>query len=276
MYLEKKVCVITGASAGIGKATAITLAKNGNTIIMLVRDSDKSRQAYKEINAASVGAEIHLLYVDLSSMDSIRKVAEKISNKYSHIDILINNAGVLKRKPELSVDGIEMTYAVNLFAPFLLTNQLLPLVEKSQSARIINLTSELYKKGKIEFDGFSSLDNFNSSKAYANSKLMVVINTLVLSNKLKDKNITVNCVHPGVVGTDVMRDYPKWLSKLLNIFISKPEVGAEPTIFLATSPEMAKITGKYYSKMTQSPVIDIASNEVTANQVWAFCEKITG
>lgn len=275
MNEAKKICLITGASAGIGKATAIALAKEGNIIILLVRDSDKSRAACDEIKAESGNADIHLHYAELSSMDSIRKVAEEISNKYLHIDILINNAGVLKRNAELSADGFEMTYAVNVIAPFLLTNLLLPLIEKSVSGRIINLTSELYKKGKINFEDFSSLEKFDGSKAYASSKLMVVLNTLTLAKKLKDTDVTVNSVHPGVVGTDVMRDYPRWVGKLINPFLSKPEVGAGPSIFLATSPELAKTTGKYYAKMKQTPVTEVAANYATADQVWEFCEKIT-
>jgi len=276
MQEATKTCIITGCNSGIGKAAGIQLAKMNYTIIMLVRDSNKSRAAFEEMKTESNGGDIQLLYVDLSSLASIRKVAEEISNKYSHIDILINNAGVLKRNPELSVDGIEMTYAVNLIAPFLLTNLLLPLLKKSKYGRIINLTSELYKKGKIEFEKISSLDNFNGSKAYANSKLMVVVNTLALANKLQGTNVTVNCVHPGVVGTDVFRDYPTWFSKLLNLFISKPDVGAQPSVFLATSPEVAKTTGKYYSKMTPTPVTETANSEAAENQVWAFCKKITG
>lgn len=272
---KQKICVITGASAGIGKATAIALAKSGYYLILLVRDSAKSRSAYEEIKTESGSADIQLHHVDFSSMASIRKVAAEVSQRYAHIDILINNAGVLKRSPELSVDGIEMTYAVNLFAPFLLTNLLLPLVEKSDAGRIINLTSELYKKGKIDFEATSSVEKFDGSQAYANSKLMVVVNTVALANKLKGTGVTVISVHPGVVATDVMRDYPKWVGNLLNLFISKPDKGAAPTIYLATSPEVAEMTGKYYNKMAQTPVIDIAKNDSTANQVWEFCEKIT-
>ena len=276
MSLTNKICVITGASAGIGKATAIGLAKKGYTMILLVRDSDKSRAAYEEIKAESGSDAIQMHYVELSSMASIREVAGEITKKYAQIDILINNAGVLKRNAELSTDGIEMTYAVNLMAPFLLTRLLLPMVEKSPAGRIINLTSELYKKGKIDFQQVASLEKFDGSKAYADSKLMVVTNTLALAKKLAATKVTVNCVHPGVVGTDVMRDYPRWIAKSLNLFISKPEEGAAPTIFLATSPEVAETTGQYYSKMTQTPVNEIAANRDTANQVWEFCEKITG
>lgn len=276
MKTQNKICVVTGASTGIGKATAVALAKMDYTIIMLVRDSGKSRTALEEIKAVSKSYKIIMFHVDLSSQMSIRKVSQEISTQFSSIDVLINNAGVLKKHPLLSIDGIEMTYAVNVIAPFLLTNLLLPLLEKSNAGRIINLTSELYKKGKIEFEKVSSLDNFDGNKAYANSKLMVVVNTLTLANKLKGTNVTVNCVHPGVVGTEVFRDYPIWFRKFLNLFISKPAVGAQPSVFLASSPELTKTTGKYYYKTIQSPLIEAAYNEDTANQIWEFCEQITG
>ncbi len=275
MQESNKICVITGCNTGIGKAAAFQLAKMNYNIIMLVRDSEKSRAAFEEIKAASEGGMVDMIFVDLSSQISVKKAAQNISNKYSVIDILINNAGLLKRKGELSVDGIEMTYAVNLIAPFLLTNLLLPLIEKSYAGRIINLTSELYKKGRIEVEDISSLEKFDGSKAYANSKLMVVMNTMYLSKKLLDKNVSVNCVHPGVVATDVMRDYPRWIAKLLNLFISKPENGAKPTVFLASSVEVSKTTGKYFSKLIETPITNKAINGDAVNQVWDFCMKTT-
>ncbi len=275
MQEAQKICIITGGNSGIGKATAIELAKMNYKILLLVRDSEKSRQALDAIRSESTGGDIQQFYVDLSSLDSIREVAAEISKQYSHIDILINNAGVLKRKPELSVDGIEMTHAVNLIAPFMLTNLLIPLIKKSKAGRIINLTSELYKKGKIEFDSITTVEKFNGSNAYANSKLMVVVNTLALANKLQDSNVTVNCVHPGVVGTDVMRDYPTWFNKILNLFISKPAIGAQPSVFLASSTDLENTSGKYYYEMTPKPVVDVASNADSASQVWEYCEKVT-
>ena len=272
--MENKICLITGCNTGIGKQTAIQLAKMGHTIIMLVRDSEKSRTAFEEIKSQSNNQNIEMFYVDLSSPDSITSVVEKVKGEYSKIDILINNAGVLKRNLQIGYKGFEMTMLVNYFAPFLLTKLLLPLIEKSNHGRIINLSSELYKKGEASISKPSSTQKFNGNKVYADSKLLIVLFTKELAKRLNDKNITANSIHPGVVGTDAFREYPKWLNTLLNLFISKPEAGAEPIVYLATSEEVANITGEYFSKTQLSKTIDIVNDEKIAEQIWKETETI--
>ncbi|MCB9070791.1 MAG: SDR family NAD(P)-dependent oxidoreductase [Calditrichae bacterium] len=272
--MENKICLITGCNTGIGKQTAIQLAKLNYTIITLVRDSEKSRMAFEDIKTRSNNQNVKMFYVDFSSPDSIISVVEKVKGEYSKIDVLINNAGVLKRNLQIGYKGYEMTMVVNYFAPFLLTNLLLPLIEKSTHGRIINLSSELYKKGETTISKPSSAKKFDGNKVYADSKLLIVLFTKELAKRLNGKNITVNSVHPGVVGTDVFRDYPKWFSKLLNLFISKPEVGAEPIVYLATSDEVSNITGEYFSKTQLSKTIDIVNDEKVAEQIWKETETI--
>ncbi len=271
-----KTCAITGCNSGIGKATALQMAKLGYSIIMLVRESEKSQLAYEEIKAAASTGNVDMVFVDLSSQASIRMAAQKIFENYQKIDILINNAGLIKRKAELSTDGLEMTYAVNLIAPFLLTKLLLPLIKKSEAGRVVNVSSELYKKGALDFNSVSSLDSFDGNKNYANSKLMIILLTVAMSKQLADTAITVNSVHPGVVGTDAFREYPKWFAKGLNLFLSKPSKGAEPSVFLATSAEVAKTTGKYFSKTKLVDTVGLGSDEASADQVWTFCVKVVG
>lgn len=273
--MEKKICVITGSNSGIGKVTAISLAKQGYEIIMLVRDSEKSRSAFEEIKKES-GGKISLKYLDLASLDSIKSVTDEISSEHTSIDILINNAGLFKRKPERSADLFEMTLAVNYIATFSLTNHLLPLLRKSRNARIINLTSELYKRGNVYLeDGFSA-EKFDGNKAYANSKLLVVYFTKELSKRLEQGNISVNCVHPGVVATDVFREYPKWFAKLLNLFISKPAEGARPSIYLATSEEVNSVTGQYFYKTRQKETAKVANDPELSAKIWEKTEELTG
>lgn len=207
--MDNKICVITGCNTGIGKITAIELAKQNFEIIMLVRDSQKSRDAFNEIKETAKSDKIKLYYVDLASLQSIKQVANDIKQKYSKVDVLINNAGVFKRKKEKSIDGFEMTLAVNYLAPFMLTNLLLPLLKESNQTRIVNVSSELYKRGNVNIENNFSDEKFNGDKAYANSKLLMLFFTKELAKRLIKNNITVNCVHPGVVGTDVFREYPK-------------------------------------------------------------------
>lgn len=273
--MDNKICAITGCNSGIGKITAIELAKKGWEIIMLVRDSEKSRIAYEEIKSASEG-KIVLKYVDLASLDSIKKVSEDIQLQYERIDILINNAGLFKRKLEQSADSFEMSLAVNYFATFALTVHLIPLLRKSKNARIINLTSELYKRGKVNLKNDFAIEKFDGNKAYANSKLLVVYFTKELAKRVRSENITVNCVHPGVVGTDVFREFPKWFAKIMNLFISKQTEGAKPAIYLASSEDLNSISGMYFYKSKKRETDKIANDPELSEKIWAKTEKLTG
>ena len=273
---EKKICAITGCSSGIGKSTAIEMATLGYSILMLVRDSDKSRAAFDEIKTAAGSDDVKLSYVDLASQKSIRAAAAKMASEYQRIDVLINNAGVFKRKRAVSPEGIEMTLAVNYFAPFLLTNLLLPLVKGSPDGRIVNLSSELYKKGNINLTGSPSDGRFNGSKAYADSKLLLVMFTRELARRLAGSSILVNCLHPGVVATDVFREYPRWFAKLMNRLISKPEDAAKYVANLAMSSELDGISGKYFSKSKMEPINEKALSSESSKQVWAESEQMTG
>ncbi|MCB0282637.1 MAG: SDR family oxidoreductase [Calditrichaeota bacterium] len=272
--MENKACLITGCSGGIGKQAAIQLAKMNYNIIMLVRDSNKSRIAFDDIKSQSGNHNIKMFYADLASPESVANVSEKIKSEYAQIDILINNAGILKRKYESTADGYEMTLAVNYLAPFLLTKLLLPIVEKSPNGRIINLTSELYKKGTAIIEKSPSDNKFNGNKAYANSKMLVVLFTKELARRLENKNVTVNCVHPGVVATDSFREYPKLFSSFINLLISKPEVGAEPVVYLATSPDLQNISGKYFNKSKTAPTVSTANDEKIAEKIWQETESL--
>ncbi len=271
---EKNICVITGCNSGIGKHTAIELAKLGYEIIMLVRDSEKSRNAYEEIKKESGSESLQLIYIDLASLESIRKSADELKRKISKIDLLINNAGIFKRKEAKSPEGFELTIAVNYLAPFYLTKLLLPLIEKAESSRIINLSSELYKNGKVYLDSRFSNTKFNGSKAYADSKLLVIYFTKSLAKRLSTTSVTVNALHPGVIGTDVFREYPKWFSNLLNLFIATPEKGAQPTIHLATSDEVKGVTGKYFYKTEIKETDPVANDEELADNIWEKTEEI--
>jgi NAD(P)-dependent dehydrogenase (short-subunit alcohol dehydrogenase family) len=275
MNEKKKTCLITGCSTGIGKATAIELAKMNYYIIMLVRDSEKSRKAFEEIKSASMSNAVKIFYVDLSSQDSIRKVVKEIEKEYSQIDVLINNAGVSKRKYEISPDGYEMTLAINYLGPFLLTNLLIKLIAKSPEGRIINLTSELYKKGKVKLDNLLEKGKFNGQKSYANSKLLLVYFTQILAQRAKQYGIMVNCVHPGMVATEFIREYPNWLGKIINLFLAKPKDGASPVIYLATSLEIDGITGKYFYKTEEKAIKEETNHEKVLLEIWETSERIT-
>lgn len=266
--MDNKICVITGCNTGIGKATAMALAAQGFEIIMLVRKSEKSKLAFEEIKAASTSGKVHLYFVELSSLASIKKTAEKIIADFPKIDILINNAGVFKRKEEKSADGFEITFAVNYLATYSLAQLLLPLLKKSKSARIVNLSSELYKKGKVNPEQLIATGKYNGDQAYADSKLLVIYFTMELAKRLQESGITVNAVHPGVVGTDAFREYPAWFNGLMKLFLAKPDAGAEPSVYLATSPKLNGVTGQYFKKTKAVNLPDISQNRKLLETVW--------
>ncbi len=272
----RKVCVITGSSAGIGKATAVKMAELGYEVIMFVRDCDKSRLALDEIKQKSGSDNVTLCYVDLSSQQSIREAVKRLKADVDRIDVLVNNAGVFRRRLQKSPDGFEMTLAVNYLAPFLLTSLLLPLLEATPKSRVVNVTSELYKKGNLDLETQINPSHFNGNRAYANSKLLLVMFTQRLSERLSGSGVSVNCVHPGVVATDVFREYPRWFNRLLNRFISKPEDAAEHVVRVASLSALDGVTGKYFSKSEEKSISPNAESQEALGYLWERSEALTG
>lgn len=271
MSTEKR-CLITGCNSGIGKQTALELAKKGFEIIMLVRESEKSRLAYEEIKAINPNAKVHIYYANLASLEEIRTAARAIKTDFKSLDILINNAGVFKKKLAVSEDDFELMFAVNYLAPFLLTNMLLPLIKKGNTPRIINLSSMLYKRGSINLKSITGPRTYNADKIYAATKKMINHFTLELSHQVEKFGITVNAVHPGVVATDVMRDYSKTMQKFMLLFCSSVEKGAEASVYLASSNEIAETSGEFFNKTKL--VKDALTEEGFAKKLWKKTDEL--
>ncbi|MFC1500600.1 SDR family NAD(P)-dependent oxidoreductase [Candidatus Zixiibacteriota bacterium] len=270
-----RTCAITGSSAGIGKAVAIEIAKMGWQVIMLVRESEKARMAFEEVRASSEDGEIQIFIVDLSSRDSIIHAVDQMKSDGIRIDVLVNNAGVVKRSYETSTDGHEMTLAVNHLGPFLLTNLLLPLMNDGPDSRIVNVTSEHYRKGRIDHDRITR-EPFKGTRAYADSKLAMILFTRELSRRLHTRNITVNSMHPGIAGTDVFREYPQFIARMINLLVPGPASAARSVVHLVTSPELENVTGAYFTKSDRKQVISTAEDDELARIVWDLSEKMTG
>ncbi len=274
MENDTPICIITGANSGIGKQTAMELAEKGYHLVLLVKDSDKSRAAFDEIKMHASDGQIEMIFTDLSSFDSIKQAVEKIKNQHNRVDILINNAGIYKRRKEMSADSQEMTLAVNYLAPYYLTRLLMPLIEESSSARIINVTSGLYKNGSTDFNSFYPGGKFDGLKTYADSKLLLLYFTYYLAELVHGKNVTVNAVHPGVIATGVFRELPGFVNKMLQIFVGKPEKGAKPVVYLASSPEVEHTSGKYFDKGKLYPALETVYKSREAKRLWEKTEDI--
>ncbi len=276
MNIEDKICIITGANSGIGKATAIGLAKMNTTVVMLCRNKEAGGIAQKEIIGESGNKKVDLLICDLSSQEQIRKFVDEFKQKYQNLHVLINNAGVMASKRKLSVDGFEMNFAVNHLAPFLLTNLLLDVLKKSAPSRIINVSSGMHKMAKIDFDDLQSENKKHRLfRVYGVSKLALMLFSYELSRKLDGTGVTVNNIHPGVVNTNLGRDMSKIGRRFGKIFFKSPEKGAKTSIYLASSPEVEGVTGKYYIKKQQRESSKESYNEDYAKRLWEISAKLT-
>ena len=276
MSMEGKICMVTGANSGIGKATVIGLAKLNAKVIMICRNQEIGEKVRKEIISQTGNKNIDLLLCDLSSQDQVRKLVDEFKNKYQKLDVLINNAGVMLKKRVLSVDGIEMNYAVHFLAPFLLTNLLLDVLKKSAPSRIINVASAAHKRAKIDFNDLQSENKkYRLFIVYGTSKLAEVLFTYELSRKLEGTGVTANAVHPGVVNSNLGRDQSKFSQWFARKFFKSPEEGAQTSIYLASSPEVEGITGKYFVNKQPKESSEESYNEDYAKKLWHAAEEMT-
>jgi NAD(P)-dependent dehydrogenase (short-subunit alcohol dehydrogenase family) len=275
--MEGKICIITGANSGIGKATAIGIAKMNATVVMLCRSKETGEEAQKEIIELTGNNKVDLMLCDLSSQEEIRNFVTEFQKKYQKLHVLINNAGVMKKQGAESIDGCEMNFAVNHIAPFLLTNLLLEILKKSAPSRIINVSSAAHRMAKLDFDDLQCKNKkMRLMNIYGNSKLALTLFTYELSRRLESTSVTVNAVHPGMINTNLGRDMSKFSQAFGKGLFKKPEVGAETSIYLASSPEVEGITGKYYTKMEQRQSSKESYNEEDAKKLWIISEEMTG
>ena len=269
--MHGKICLVTGGTNGIGKATAQALAQMGATVVIVGRNASKTAQLVEEIRASSGNKNVDLLLADLSSQQEVRKLAEEFKSKYSHLHILLNNAGGYFLKRQLSVDGIEMTFALNHLAYFLLTNLLLDTIKASAPARIINVSSGAHTSGKIEFDNLQGERDYRPS-AYDNSKLANILFTMELARRLEGSGVTVNALHPGFVATGFAKNNGKLIAAVVSLFAPlvarSPAKGAETSIYLASSPSVEGITGKYFYDSYEVPAAPQATDGVVARKLW--------
>ncbi len=245
--MKNKIVLITGATSGIGKETSRGLAKLGATIVFTTRDDIKGEKTKKELITSTQNKNIHMLKCDLASFESIKNCCKEFKSKYDRLHVLINNAGVWDFKRRQSKDGIENIFATNYLAPFLMTNLLLDILKKSNPSRIINITSGMHY-GTINFDDIEFKQNFSGDKAYRQSKLGVILFTRFLAKKLEGTGVTVNVVHPGMNKTDLGRDAGGFSKMIFKMMGKDPKIGAETSIYLASSPDVENITGEYWAK----------------------------
>jgi retinol dehydrogenase 12 len=249
--LQQSICLITGATQGIGKITAIELAKKGFTVIFAARDAGKAETVKREISDAVGRNDVHYIIADLRSLKEVRSLADTFQKSYPRLDVLINNAGVFPPARRITEDGFEFSYQVNYLSHFLLTHLLLEQLGRSEQGRIINLSSSVHSMGKFDPNNLQSEEAFSVIGTYAASKLFMLLFTIELAEKLADTRITANALHPGIVRTQMMLGAPgvfRLMAYLSLPFSVSPEHGAETSVYLATSPDVSAFSGEYFVK----------------------------
>lgn len=273
--MKGRVCVITGATAGIGQATAAGLAERGATVVLVARSPDKARASAEEIIRATGNERVQTVIADLSVQAQVRAAAAEIAGRFPAIHVLVNNAGVYTRRREVTADWIETQLAVNHLAPFLLTNLLMDRLRAGAPARVVNVSSDAHKAGTIRWDDIGLEEGYKGLRAYANTKLMNILFTRELARRVDASRVTANALHPGVVGTSLLIGGFApigWFKR----FLRTPEQGASTSIYLASSPEVAGVTGGYYKDEKPIKPSAAARDDEAARRLWTLSEQLTG
>jgi NAD(P)-dependent dehydrogenase (short-subunit alcohol dehydrogenase family) len=271
--LKDKVVLITGGNSGIGKVTAMDLAKRGAKVFLACRDSEKTKIALAEINSVAA-VPVENLPVELASLASVRTLIGQCQSKFDQLDVLINNAGVFPMKQQLTEDGFEMQFGVNHLSHFLLTQGLLENLKKCDNARVITVSSKLHKKGAIDFDSFKGEKPYNSQIAYGQSKLANVLFAIELAKRLEGTGVTSNALHPGAVRTDIVRDLPWIVRKVIHLMFIDVVKGAQTNIQLASDESLTSVTGKYFDQTKLDECSPLADDIELRERLWAESERL--
>jgi NAD(P)-dependent dehydrogenase (short-subunit alcohol dehydrogenase family) len=278
--MPTKTIVVTGGTSGIGEVAAIRLAEQGARIVLIARDRARADTTLAKLNKANPAATHAVHLADLSSIAEMKRVAAEVAAAEPAIDVLINNAGAVFTSRQESVDGLEMTFAVNHMAYFVVTNILLPNLKATPGARIVSTASMAHSSGKIDFDDLQLRKSYSTFRAYGNSKLMNILFTRELARRLEGAGVTANCLHPGGVATRFGSNNSGFLAVVFKVAISiagiSPEKGARTIIHLASSPDVATISGEYFYKCKVIDPSAAAQSDEDAKRLWDASAKIAG
>ena len=276
--MRGKTCLITGASSGIGRATALELAEMGATLVLLCRDRGRGEATVAEIAARTGNRDVALLLADLSVQHEIRRVAAEFLASDRPLHVLINNAGVVNLQRSVTADGIETTFAVNHLAYFLLTQMLLERLQRSAPARVINVASEAHKFARLDFDDLGNQRRYRAMRVYGQSKLANILFTAELARRCNGSGVTVNSLHPGAVSTGLGTNNGAWaraIIALLRPFFRSPAGGAATSIYLASSPAVDGVSGRYFANCREKTPSRAARDPDAARRLWEVSEKMT-
>jgi retinol dehydrogenase 12 len=267
----RKTVLITGATSGIGRETALALARRGFRVVLVGRRPSETAKTAGWLTAQTGNRDVDFLVADLTSQSEVRRIAREFRATNQRLDVLVNNAGAVFRTWELTDDGVERTWAVNHLAPVLLSLELVGLLKASGPSRIVNVASSAHTNGRLNLSSSQHERESFSMNAYSNAKLANVMATYALARRLDRAGVTVNCLHPGVVATSFGRNTGGWvgtLSKLAGPFLLTPQQGAATSVHLASAPEVAGVTGAYFVKGRRTKSSPTSSDERLQELVW--------
>jgi retinol dehydrogenase 12 len=277
--VKDKVCVITGATDGIGKEAAYGLALQGATLLIHGRDPDKGARVVTELKARSGNSAIEFLPADFGSLADVRRFAAALMERAPHIDVLINNAGAMFVNRTVSKDGYELTFAVNHLAPFLLTHLLLNTLKSAPQARIVTTASSAHRGARLDFDDLQATRKYAAMGAYGRSKLANILFTRALAKRLEGTTVTATCLHPGFVRTSIARDLgpiPRGIFRLLSRFVRSAQQGAQTLVYLASAAQVQGASGGYYFDCKLTQPAPAGQDDMAAEHLWQVSEKLVG
>ncbi|MFF4875237.1 SDR family oxidoreductase [Micromonospora sp. NPDC000668] len=278
--MSGKTCLVTGATSGIGKETALRLAMLGATVIIVARDAARGETACDEIRRHVPLAQIETVTADLSRLAQVRRLADEVMARYDRLDVLVNNAGVISMRRQLTADGLETMFATNHLGPFLLTNLVRGLLERSAPARVVTVSSAAHKQARtIPWDDLPRGVQAGQAQTYPLSKLLNILFTVELAKRLTGTGVTANCLHPGFVRTALGRDVTGALGAVVRLVLRiqpGPATGAETSVYLASSPEIADVTGGYFVRCKPAEPSALARDARAAARLWALSEELAG
>jgi NAD(P)-dependent dehydrogenase (short-subunit alcohol dehydrogenase family) len=271
-----RVCVVTGATSGIGLATATELARRGTAVVVVGRNAERTAAAVERIRETT-GVAVEPIVADLTIQADVRALAAEIQRRHSRVDVLLNNAGALFAKRELTPDGVERTLALNHLSPFLLTNLLLDALKASAPSRIVTVSSGMHRRGRIDFDDLQAPRRHDGWRAYSQSKLANLLFTYELARRLEGSGVTANAVLPGFVATRIARPSAgsRMLLRLFAPFALTPEEGAETVVWLASSSDVERLTGSCFKRKEPIRTSPASYDEAVARRLWKISTEMT-
>jgi retinol dehydrogenase 12 len=270
--ISGRTVLVTGATGGIGLETARGLARLGAEVIVGARDPVRGRAVVEEITRG--GGRAELLEIDLASFPSVRRAAERFASAHPRLDVLVNNAGIAVRERRLTPDGHERTWQTNFLSHFLLTRLLLPSITSAEKPRIVNVSSEGHRSGRLDWENLELERGYGGFRAYANTKLAQILFTRELARR--EPVVAVNALHPGGIATGIWREAPALARKILGLVLPAPRKGAEPVVRLASDPELAGVTGRYFNRFREALPSPRAQSDADAARLWRVAEEATG